>query len=82
MNSIAIFSTLLVILCAYSIEAMPQKGYKDPVAPAKYKYGYAVKDDYSGNNYGQSESRDGYATSGTYYVQLPDGRVQKVSKIR
>ena len=33
---------------------------------------------YSGNNYGQNESRDGYATSGSYYVALPDGRVQKV----
>lgn len=32
----------------------------------------------SGNNYGQNESRDGYATSGSYYVALPDGRVQKV----
>ena len=33
---------------------------------------------FSGNNFGQNESRDGYATSGSYYVALPDGRVQKV----
>lgn len=83
MQSLTLFC---VLLCIYGIVALPQKGhggYKpEPVGPAVYKYGYAVKDDYSGNNYGQSESRDGYATSGSYYVQLPDGRVQKVRRLK
>ena len=46
--------------------------------PAYYKFGYDVNDGY-GNNFGHSENRDGYETSGQYYVQLPDGRLQKVS---
>eukprot|EP00091_Calanus_sinicus_P020617 TRINITY_DN572_c0_g1_i8.p1 TRINITY_DN572_c0_g1~~TRINITY_DN572_c0_g1_i8.p1 ORF type:complete len:121 (-),score=47.63 TRINITY_DN572_c0_g1_i8:90-452(-) len=50
-----------------------------PDEPAKYTYSYAVKDDYTSNNYGANEDRDGYATSGSYYVALPDGRLQKVT---
>jgi len=50
-----------------------------PDVPAAYTYSWAVKDDYTNNNYGQDEKRDGYATSGSYYVALPDGRLQKVS---
>jgi len=38
-----------------------------------------VQDDYSKVNFGAGESREGYATSGSYYVTLPDGRLQKVS---
>ena len=40
---------------------------------------YRVSDDYSQNNYGQTESRDGYNTQGEYFVNLPDGRLQKVT---
>ncbi|XP_023327997.1 cuticle protein 7 [Eurytemora carolleeae] len=47
--------------------------------PAKYAFNWAVKDDYTNNNYGQEETREGYATSGSYYVALPDGRLQKVT---
>ena len=84
MNSVI---SLVAILCiATVVSALPQKHAQDraghPVyahAPPRYNYGYAVKDDHSGNNYGQTESRDGAAASGTYFVQLPDGRVQKVT---
>ena len=38
-----------------------------------------MKDDYTNNNYGQDESRNGYETSGSYYVALPDGRLQRVA---
>ena len=38
-----------------------------------------MQDDYSKVNFGADESREGYATSGSYYVSLPDGRLQKVS---
>lgn len=46
---------------------------------ANYIYKWAVQDDYTNNNYGQDEKRDGYATSGSYYVALPDGRLQRVT---
>merc|ERR1712088_403891 len=61
----------------------PAPAYKPapsyPEEPPKYTYSYSVKDDYSHNNYGATEDRDGYATSGSYYVALPDGRLQKVT---
>merc|ERR1712083_885329 len=41
--------------------------------------GYGVADDYSGAAFGQDESRDGYSTSGSYRVALPDGRTQVVT---
>nr|XP_027206652.1 pro-resilin-like isoform X1 [Penaeus vannamei] len=49
-----------------------------PVGPARYDFNYEVKD-YSGNDFGHQEARDGYDTQGTYYVQLPDGRLQTVT---
>ena len=59
----------------------PPPSYKEPAyeAPASYAFSWAVKDDYSKNNFGQDEKRDGASTSGSYFVQLPDGRLQKVS---
>ena len=47
--------------------------------PAVYSYQYGVHDDYSGANFAQNENRDGYATSGSYTVALPDGRTQTVN---
>ena len=44
-----------------------------------YAYEYAVADDYSKANFNQNEKRDGYATSGSYRVALPDGRTQIVT---
>ncbi|XP_042884397.1 extensin-like [Penaeus japonicus] len=59
----------------------PAPVYSAPASsgPAQYDFNYAVKDDYSGNDFGHQESRDGYDTQGTYYVQLPDGRLQTVT---
>ena len=34
---------------------------------------------YLGANFKVGENRDGYATSGSYSVHLPDGRVQTVT---
>ncbi|KAK3876517.1 hypothetical protein Pcinc_018708 [Petrolisthes cinctipes] len=48
-------------------------------AEAKYDFDWAVNDAYSGNDFGQQESRDGDNTQGSYYVQLPDGRRQTVT---
>merc|ERR1712243_397372 len=47
--------------------------------PAVYTWEYAVKDDYTSNDFGAKESRDGYLTNGKYYVALPDGRLQTVT---
>merc|ERR1712128_54199 len=46
--------------------------------PPVYNYQYGVSDDYSGASFQQSETRDGYATSGSYTDALPDGRIQTV----
>ncbi|XP_063601159.1 uncharacterized protein LOC134777258 [Penaeus indicus] len=46
--------------------------------PAKYDFDWAVNHDYSGNHFGHQESRDGAYTQGSYYVQLPDTRLQTV----
>ncbi|CAL4228879.1 unnamed protein product, partial [Meganyctiphanes norvegica] len=48
-------------------------------SPADYGFNYAVHDEYSGAQYGHSETRDGYRVEGTYYVHLPDGRIQTVN---
>jgi len=50
-----------------------------PDAAPVYSYQYGVADDYSKAAFSQQESRDGYATSGEYRVNLPDGRVQIVT---
>merc|ERR1712027_166471 len=47
--------------------------------PPVYAYNYGVADDYSGAAFSQTEQRDGYATSGSNTVNLPDGRVQTVT---
>ena len=46
---------------------------------AKYNFNWAVSDDSSSNEFGHQEARDGEDTQGSYYVQLPDGRLQKVT---
>lgn len=47
--------------------------------PKSYEFGYAVKDDYSGNDYKRREQSDGNQVNGEYRVQLPDGRTQIVT---
>merc|ERR1712184_193361 len=45
-----------------------------------YPYTYAVADDYSKANFQQSESNDGTgAVTGSYSINLPDGRIQTVT---
>nr|XP_053651137.1 cuticle protein 19-like [Cherax quadricarinatus] len=56
----------------------PTYGVPGPQAPARYDFNWTVKDDQSGNDYGQQESRDGDNTHGSYHVLLPDGRVETV----
>lgn len=44
-----------------------------------YAFSYAVKDEYSGNDFGHSATSDGDNTEGEYRVLLPDGRTQVVT---
>ena len=48
-------------------------------APAPFAFSYGVADDYSKANFAASETSDGKITSGSYQVNLPDGRVQTVT---
>ena len=65
----------------------PVTSYKPaPAAPSyeahpgmPYDYGYAVKDQKAGLDYGQKEKSDGNVVTGEYRVLLPDGRTQIVS---
>ncbi|CAL4133733.1 unnamed protein product [Meganyctiphanes norvegica] len=76
-----------VILAALVAAAVSRPQYAAPQPPsygsseeaAKYDFDWSVKDQYSGNDFGQQEQRDGDYTSGSYYVQLPDGRLQTVT---
>ncbi|XP_071541411.1 pro-resilin-like [Panulirus ornatus] len=44
----------------------------------KYSFNWAIDDDPSSNEFGHQETRDGDDTQGSYYVELPNGRLQKV----
>ncbi|XP_071552816.1 cuticle protein 19-like [Panulirus ornatus] len=44
-----------------------------------YDFAYAVKDDYTSNDFAHDENSDGSLTSGSYRVVLPDGRTQRVT---
>nr|XP_045624463.1 cuticle protein 7-like [Procambarus clarkii] len=57
----------------------PSYSAPSPSGVPQYNFNWAVKDDYSGNDFGHDETRNGYDTQGSYYVQLPDGRLQRVS---
>ena len=81
------FTTLALVAVA---SAAPQyapvvhavAGYAAPdlAEPSPYTYTYAVADDYSKSNFQQSESNDGTgAVTGSYSVNLPDGRIQTVT---
>ena len=73
-----ILSALVAVaLAAPQQYAQQQRQYSD--APAQYSYDYKVQDATSGVDFGQNESRDGAVTQGSYYVALPDGRVQRVT---
>jgi hypothetical protein len=73
---------VLALAAIAAADDAPRYGYA-PAAPAYdepavYAYNYAV-DDYNGAKYNAGEQRDGYATSGSYSVALPDGRLQTVN---
>ena len=83
-----IFQAILSLALVAAATAAPQYAAKPVVAyaaddlaePSPYTYTYAVADDYSNANFQQTESNDGTgAVSGSYSVNLPDGRIQTVT---
>ncbi|XP_068247454.1 pro-resilin-like [Palaemon carinicauda] len=86
--------TKVALLCLVAVAlARPDKqaptGY-DYAAPAPtllqetqegmpFDFGYAVKDDASGLDFGHNSNSDGQFTTGEYRVALPDGRTQIVT---
>ncbi|XP_037801869.1 pro-resilin-like isoform X1 [Penaeus monodon] len=61
---------------AYRAPESSEESYES--SEAKYNFNWAVSDDSSSNEFGHQEARDGDDTQGSYYVQLPDGRLQTV----
>merc|ERR1711976_132108 len=69
--------------------AEPRKSYAKPIYvdekeeeydPQPYKYEYGVQDDYSKAAFAKSESQNEVgAVTGSYKVNLPDGRIQTVT---
>nr|XP_053635416.1 pro-resilin-like [Cherax quadricarinatus] len=66
-------SVLLMCMLVAAGVALPV-GYDVPI-PYNFNYGVSAGD----TNFGQQESGDGSNVKGTYYVNLPDGRVQTVA---
>merc|ERR1712055_1073358 len=92
MNKIAVIAFALVATVAArpdSFESRESYAYRAPASSgsdesyesseARYNFQWAVSDESSENHYGHQEARDGDDTQGSYYVQLPDGRLQKVT---
>merc|ERR1711953_952908 len=72
---LSITVAILAFVAASPIPDHPAAPFDPPV----YTFAYAVKDDYTGVDFGQKETRENYDTVGEYHVELPDGRVQIVS---
>merc|ERR1711970_1596340 len=76
MQTVIVLSSLLAAAFGAAPGYAPEPTYDEP---AVYAYQYGVADDYSGAQFGQNEERNGYSTSGSYRVALPDGRTQVVN---
>nr|XP_045617775.1 cuticle protein 7-like [Procambarus clarkii] len=79
---------VMLVAAAMAAPSLPSYGYSPALSyrplpayegPARYNFQWAVNDGPSGNDFGHQEARDGDNTKGSYYVQLPDGRLQTVN---
>ncbi|XP_076060307.1 pro-resilin-like [Oratosquilla oratoria] len=71
---------MVALACAVPVYGPPKPdSSEEDYGPAKYDFNWEVKDEESGNDFGQQETRDGDRTEGSYYVYLPDGRLMKVT---
>ena len=86
-SNILYFQAFITLALVAAASAAPQYApvvhavaAPDLAEPSPYTYTYAVADDYSKANFQQSESNDGTgAVTGSYSVNLPDGRIQTVT---
>ena len=76
MRTACYFSVFYIIYILLQISSESVESYES--SEAKYAFNWAVSDDSSSNEFGHQEARDGDDTQGSYYVQLPDGRLQTV----
>jgi hypothetical protein len=75
-KSVALFLAFAAASNAASTYQAPGPYYEKPTT---YAYNYGVADGYSGAHFNAGEQQDGYGTSGSYSVALPDGRIQTVN---
>ncbi|CAL4091471.1 unnamed protein product [Meganyctiphanes norvegica] len=69
--------TLLGISCGQISDTI--HSYRPPIEAArKFSFGYAVEHASSRVNYNHEAKSDGKVVKGVYYVDLPDGRIQRV----
>merc|ERR550517_14211 len=55
---------------------------EEPLPPQPFEYKYGVNDDYSKTAFDKVETQDAYGkVTGSYKVNLPDGRVQVVNHV-
>nr|XP_053640753.1 pro-resilin-like [Cherax quadricarinatus] len=69
---------MVMVAEAANVRTTDASAQTHPDVPAVYNYKYGVLDEESATDFGHEETRDHDATSGRYYVLLPDGRVQTV----
>ncbi len=74
----------MVAYLFHTFALQPYSYSYNSLANGGYSYSWAVKDAYSGNDYGHQEDRKydpagGDETRGSYRVLLPDGRTQTVT---
>merc|ERR1719382_249330 len=75
---LTITAILAILVAGIAADGPPSYG-PPPSYPAQpYQYQYGVQDEYSGANFGASESSDSKVVTGSYTVHLPDGRIQTV----
>ncbi|XP_071535299.1 pupal cuticle protein Edg-84A-like isoform X2 [Panulirus ornatus] len=67
---------LVVVGAALADPGDYQPVYKSE--PLPYKFNYGVSDHYKATNFGQHENSDGKNVYGSYWLDLPDGRRQRV----
>lgn len=70
---------MMILLSVLTTLALAVSGEESRDSVAQYQFSYRVKDDHTGQDFGQEEERQGYNTGGEYQVSLPDGRRQIVT---